>query len=229
MSKISTFQKTGVRLLISPPINTPYILDSLRFFGIDTSNLIQLCEPIRVKTMVLSSPVALGRYQLSPQICQSLRGHPNVRSLSLQSKSRKLYVPRRDVKIRSVKDADLVDNFFAEQGFLVFDNSANKIADQIAAFSAAEIVVAVHGAGLANIVYCRPSTLIVEIVPEGYDQGATSYRSLSDLLHLNYVQVFAKEELVDRKGNRCNSEISIDLVDIKKLLLELETTRQVFN
>lgn len=229
ISKINTFQKSGVRLLISPPTKIPYILDSLRFFGINIDNLIQLREPIRVKTMVLASPVALGRYQLSPQICQNLRGHSSVRSLSLQGKSRKIYVPRRDVKMRSVKDADLVDNFFTEQGFLVFDNSVNKIADQIAAFSAAEIVVAVHGAGLANIVYCRPGTLIVEIVPEGYDQGVTSYRSLSDLFSLNYIQVFAKEELVDRKGNRCNSDISIDLVDIKTLLLELETTRPVFS
>jgi capsular polysaccharide biosynthesis protein len=108
-------------------------------------------------------------------------------------------------------------------GFEVFDNAENSVREQARAFRDASIIVSPHGAGLANIVYCDPGTPIVEVVPEGYDQGVTSYRSLADLFDLRYTQLFAREAAPDRKGNRCNADIEIDVAELTQILRDLVT------
>jgi capsular polysaccharide biosynthesis protein len=116
--------------------------------------------------------------------------------------------------MRRVVNEAAVEAALADLGFEVFDNAAYSVCDQARAFRDAEIVVAPHGAGLANIVYCDPGTPVIELVPEGYDQGVTSYRSLSDLFGLPYTQLFAREAAPDRKGNRCNADIELDVDEL---------------
>lgn len=71
---------------------------------------------------------------------------------------------------------------------LVFDDHAQKSLDaagfitvypedlsvdkQIDLFSTAEKIIAAHGAGLANIVFCNPGTAVLEVFPEDYSTSA---------------------------------------------------------
>ena len=64
---------------------------------------------------------------------------------------------------------------------------------------------------------------MVEIVPKGYDQGVTSYRSLSDLFELSYTQLLAREVGLDGKGNRCNSDIEVDIGKLINIIKDFET------
>jgi hypothetical protein len=211
VSKIQVYQNAEIDKLIVPEPTKKYIGESLDFFNVSKGQLIYLDKITRVKKLTISSPVALGRYEISPQICLNLREHGSVKSLLPAGDFKYLYIPRRNVKIRKIINECEVDKYFASIGFKIFDNSEYSIAEQIAAFKSAAVVVSVHGAGLTNIVYCRPNTLVIELVPMGYDQGMTSYRSLADLFNLNYVQLFASEAAFDLKGNRCNSDVSLDL------------------
>jgi capsular polysaccharide biosynthesis protein len=60
-------------------------------------------------------------------------------------------------------------------GFEFFDPTNEPEAG--AAFHAAEAVVGVHGAALANLAFCRPGTRVLELVPS--DQCVPFYLSLS--------------------------------------------------
>jgi hypothetical protein len=53
----------------------------------------------------------------------------------------------------------------ARRGFDILDPGRMEMAAQIAAFRAAALVVGPHGAGLANIVFCRPDAVVYELVP----------------------------------------------------------------
>jgi Glycosyltransferase 61 len=65
------------------------------------------------------------------------------------------------------------------------------LATQIALFSHFGIVVAQHGAALANVVWCNPGTRVVEIAPRGFRSDC--FPPLSDL-------VGAKHILVNQEG-----------------------------
>ncbi|MFG1395464.1 glycosyltransferase family 61 protein [Roseixanthobacter pseudopolyaromaticivorans] len=57
-------------------------------------------------------------------------------------------------------------------GFITVFPEDLSVEKQIALFSTAERIVSAHGAGLANIVFCRPQTAILEIFPENYSTSA---------------------------------------------------------
>ncbi len=101
---------------------------------------------------------------------------------------RRLHIPSRNVHMRRVvNEAALM-----AVGFEVFDHAEHSVRDQAHAFRDAEIVV----------------------VPEGYDQGVTSHRSLPDLFGPPRTQLFAREAAPDRKGNRCNVDIKLDVAEL---------------
>ena len=54
----------------------------------------------------------------------------------------------------------------------------------------ADIIVAPHGAGLTNILFCRPSTILVELLPEDY--MANHFYRFSLLGQHNYYPLVGK-------------------------------------
>ena len=55
---------------------------------------------------------------------------------------------------------------------------------QIEAFRSARIVISVHGAGLTNLLFCQPGTLVIELLPSNHIKSA--YCWLAMRLGLRY-------------------------------------------
>ena len=209
-SRVAMFQAMpNIDKLAAPAASKRYVAETLEFLGVGQAQVEHLDGPVVFERLTIASPVALGRYEISPLITTTLREHPRVLELWRRPK-RRLYIPRRNVNMRQVVNESAVEAAMGQLGFEVFDNAQHSVREQVRAFRDASIIVSPHGAGLSNIVYCDAGTPVVEVVPEGYNQGVTSYRSLADLFALPYTQVFAREAVPDRKGNRCNSSIEID-------------------
>lgn len=221
-SRVAMFQTMppGCRLAAPAP-NMRYVRDTLEFMGVPQEQVEHLDGPVVFERLTVMSPFAFGRYEISPLITLTLREHPRVTELWRRPK-RRLYIPRRNVKMRQVVNEGALEAALKRLGFEVFDNGEHNVREQARAFRDAAIIVSPHGAGLANIVYCDPGTPVVELIPEGYDQGVTSYRSLADLFDLRYTQLFAREAAPDRKGNRCNSDIEVDIAELTQVLGELQ-------
>jgi capsular polysaccharide biosynthesis protein len=217
-SRVAQYQAMpDVVQLAVPMPRKRYVPETLEFLGVPQHEVIHLEAPMIFDRLVLVSPMAFGRYEISPLITETLRDHPRVRELWRRPK-RKIYIPRRNVGMRRVVNEPGVEEALRKLGFEVFDNAEHPVREQVRAFRDAALIVSPHGAGLSNIAYCDPGTPVVELVPEGYDQGVTSYRSLADLFGLPYTQLFAKEAKRDRKGNRCNSDIEIDVEELVQTL-----------
>jgi len=222
-SRVALFQTMpAMEKLVAPAPNKRYVADTLEFMGVRQNEVEHLDAPVVFEKLTIVSPVAFGRYELSPLITSTLRDHPRTTELWRRPK-RPLYIPRRNVNMRQVVNEAEVEAALKRLGFEVFDNSDFSVREQVRAFRDASMVVSPHGAGLANIVYCDAGTPVVEVVPEGYDQGVTSYRSLSDLFNLQYTQLFARESAPDRKGNRCNSDIEIDIPELTETIRKLSS------
>jgi Glycosyltransferase 61 len=70
-------------------------------------------------------------------------------------------------------------NFFLKKGYTEFYLEQLSLGAQIALFNNAKKIVAVHGAGLTNMIFCKPNTTIFELNP---GCNITCYPSLSKKL-----------------------------------------------
>ena len=217
LSNVASIQELGERTIFSPPPLANFQWRSLEFFGVAPGQISPLMGPTKISRLRLLSPMAIGRYDLSPRLVGALGNHPSVQSVWPRA-PRALYVARGDVKMRRVVNEEDILSAAAALGLEVFDPGAHSMIEQVRAFRDADLIVAAHGAALTNLVYSRPGTRVIEIVPEGYDQGVTSYRSLADMFDLAYSQLMAREAVPDRKGNRCNSDIEISTEALMQLV-----------
>jgi glycosyl transferase family 61 len=90
-------------------------------------------------------------------------------SLDLSGYSRGLYVTRGDVANtrRYVEEPELWPAL-EERGFTRLDPGSVSVREQIDRFAAAEVIVAPHGAALANLVFARPGVRVLELFAPDY-------------------------------------------------------------
>lgn len=96
-----------------------------------------------------------------------LREH--LRASGPSSLRSRLYITRGDQPHtrRYLQEAELWPHL-EQRGFSMVDPGSLSVQEQINAFSAAEVVVAPHGAGLTNIVFCPPGARILELFAGDY-------------------------------------------------------------
>ncbi len=76
---------------------------------------------------------------------------------------KRIYLQRGRTRTRRVAgEAELIVKLQA-LGFVALEGRWSNLAQQIGAFHGAEAVVAVHGAGMANMLWSRPGALLIEI------------------------------------------------------------------
>lgn len=108
---------------------------------------------------------------------------------------RRIYVSRRDAQARRVADEDAVMARLARHGFELVVPGKLSPAEQIRAFAGAEIVIAPHGAGNTNLVFCPPGATFLELVPAG--NASALYWMVANIADLRYGRMVCPE---DRPG-----------------------------
>ena len=83
--------------------------------------------------------------------------------------SKKIYVTREDSNYRKILNEGDVVSLLRERGYKVINPQLYEIDEQIEIFSNAEKIISTHGSNLANIIFCKPGTEILEIAPSFRD------------------------------------------------------------
>ncbi|XGV86209.1 MAG: glycosyltransferase 61 family protein [Limnothrix sp. BL-A-16] len=81
-----------------------------------------------------------------------------------------LYLSRSEARYRRVLNDEQVQEFLKKLGFVSISLSKLSVYQQANLLAGAEVVVAPHGAGLTNLVFCQPGTKVLEIFPHRYRQ-----------------------------------------------------------
>lgn len=85
------------------------------------------------------------------------------------SPEKRIYVSRSDADFRRVlNEDDLYAQLFQKFGFEKVVLSELSFAEQKQLFYESRIIVSAHGAGLANLIFCRLGTSIIELTPKGH-------------------------------------------------------------
>lgn len=95
-----------------------------------------------------------------------------------------LYVSRRSSPKRRLAGEAVLERALEARGFKTVFAEALSFSEQIGLFESASVVVGLHGAGLSNIVWCRPECRIIELFPPRYVNDC--YAWIASLLGLDY-------------------------------------------
>jgi len=107
-----------------------------------------------------------------------------------------IYISRRDTTIRTLLNEKAVCALMQQAGFDIIVPGEMSVQAQIDAFYRADIVIGCHGAGMANIIYCKPGTRVLELFPE-YTVSA-HFWMLASYFDLRYGAIFGTSFDQDR-------------------------------
>ena len=99
----------------------------------------------------------------------------------------KLFISREKAKRRRLTNEPELWDALEKRGFVKLRLEELTWSEQISAFRAAKVIVAPHGAGLANLVFCNSGTQVVELFHRSYVNGC--YWQLAALKALDYCPV----------------------------------------
>ena len=176
-----------------PPLNADYQWETLRLCGIPRERVVQLgtMQGLHARKLLVPNDLTVPPHpghKAAPWLTDYLRatlGYGTfLAGIDGAPRRRKLYVSRGDAPARRVLNETELIARLALLGYEPVSLTDMPIARQIATFAGASHIVALHGAGLANIVFSDTSTTLVEIFPSTY--GMASYYVLSAGLGMTY-------------------------------------------
>jgi capsular polysaccharide biosynthesis protein len=104
---------------------------------------------------------------------------------------RRIFISRRKTGTRTLANEGQLEKLLHAKGFETHFMEQYSLATQARLIREAEVIVATHGAGLANLMFARPRTHVIEIVPAGR-YNATCYPEKSRVFGLHHQLVFAE-------------------------------------
>lgn len=201
----------------------PFQLETLGRAGISENRLLQIPARRMVECDELAiTPIAVDDMskEVAPDAIAWLRGlFQDSESSARTSKPRRIYLSRRDASCRRVLNEEDISALLHRYEFEIVTASNLTVAQQAALLRDAEIVVAPHGASLTNIVFCRPGTPVIEILPVGpKGKGAHYYQGLARSSGTNW-------RVVKVRPTNQDNDYHLDCGALEKAVNDALTTR----
>jgi len=166
-------------------IGAPYQSETLALLGIPEDKLIQTHEEFYLQARRLIVPSLIMSSVYPKWACDFLRRELLAnRSLPLDQAGERIYISRAKAGQRRILNEPELTGVLASRGFRGVVLEDLPLEKQIQLFASAEAVVAPHGAGLTNLVFCRPGTKVIELFSPNYVR--IHYWLISNHVQLDY-------------------------------------------
>ena len=156
--------------------------------------LLDLMPSLAIEEVARDETLHIDTLILPLSVCAESAFHPCVadfyRAMSLnvpraaRPTPRHIYIERSSFGLRPlVNERDLMAAL-ADRGFAIVRPETLSLADQVRLFRGAETIVAPHGAALTCLGFCRPGTLVIELLMDAFCNWC--FRNLAGLMQLRY-------------------------------------------
>ena len=200
----------------------PFQKESLQRLGIPEDKIIESDRHPHIRAERLLVPSLPSHFSwLSSESVRFLRQTflPKIEG-DIPSPER-IYISRTKTRYRHLLNEPEVLDLLQEYGFVSVCLETLSLDEQVHLFSRAKAIVAPHGSGLTNILFCQPQTSVIEIVSPNYFRHY--FGAISQLVGLRHYylrgEVFACSPL--RKlmyPNPLTEDIKINLETLRKTL-----------
>jgi capsular polysaccharide biosynthesis protein len=189
--RFELIQRSGITLeeidwFIINSLSKPYQRETLELLDIPTDKILESDRHTYIQATELIVPSFPGYLDWIPQgtikfLRQTFLPHITLAKTDIQNK---IYICRAKAKNRQLVNELEVDELLHNQGFKTVFLEEMTVLEQVAVFANAEAIVAPHGSGLTNIVFCSPHTKIIELFSPHYIR--TDYWMLGQHLQLEH-------------------------------------------
>ncbi len=219
----SSIDISSIDKFIVNKIQTKFHKETIKKLGIPQNKIIESCNYPHIQTdrlIVPSIPVKFG-FRTTKWACESLKSiflSEPVNTTSLYPE--KIYISRSQALRRRIINEEEVVNLLERFSFKTIILESISMEEQALYFANARVIVAPHGAGLTNILFCHLGTKIIEFFAPEYIQ--VCYWIISNLCSLEHYHLIG-DEFDDHFSDRpVNKNI---FVNIQKLLNLLELAK----
>ncbi|MEG3953923.1 tetratricopeptide repeat protein [Microcoleus sp. herbarium2] len=198
--------------------DSAYEKETLNSLGIPQDKILESrYHPHFTADKLIVPSICDGAAGTSKWKCEYLRRMFLNEKLSLKTDySERIYISREKASYRRiVNDKDVV-GCLEKFGFRTVKLETMSVAEQAACLAAAKVVVAPHGAGLTNLVFCSPGTKVIEIFSPIY--VPICFWTISNLCDLKHYYLIA--ELFDDQTQKYagHKDMRVDLNSLEKLM-----------
>jgi len=205
LNKLNNFQKESFKFLNLDHIE---IIDSNLKRHIQSDELIATDHPNYYKGFIMEEHKNIPKW-----IVKWLRNCFLKQSEEFPTME-KIFIDRSNSLSRHCQIINYQDTleFLKKNDFKTYRLEDLSFANQIYLFQKSKIILAPHGAGLANLVFCSDKTKIIEIRPNNHPNKV--YERISEINNLNYNLYSTPPQ---KKFNK-NGDIKIDLSLLEKFI-----------
>ncbi len=201
-SKLTKFQFETLKLL---KIDPNKIIDAKKFRHVQAEFVYAVTHP-----NYFNGTIFKAHSNLPSWIIKFLRTF-FLKKVKKKFNYENIYIDRNDstqIHCKPINNYEIT-KFLKSRNFKILRLSNYSVIDQVSIFNNCKKVIAAHGAGLANIAFCKKGTKVIELIPS--DHPNRVYKRISSINKLNYRLISCKKIKNDEKG-----DMFIDLNNLKK-------------
>jgi capsular polysaccharide biosynthesis protein len=203
-----------------PSISRRFQRESLELMGITPDKIIEANSDIHIQADTLITSSYIRHQGHIPAWTSGYHQRAFVaKNQARTTSSPMVYIGRGDSKIRQVFNEPQLVEMLKKYGFETYLLSKLSFQEQVNVFASADVIVSAHGAGLANLTFCKPGTSVIEFFPQGYMKP--TYRMISHNTGLDYRYLVCKSDLPENVTiTAANVEVGMELsvhADIDKI------------
>lgn len=209
-----------------PSLKLPFQIDSLKYLGIDTSKCLESDSYKHIysnKIFATTHPYVFNNASYDIQhiprwIIFWLKKKYQHLIFTNKNSPKDIYIDRSDSifsksKLRIIENEDEIKKILKKKGFESIVLSKLKFKDQINLFYNCKKIVGLHGAGFANLIFCKRNTKVIEFRNQKFNNVIENlakkcnldYRSLE---HTNKKKLFFSQHGI----------IQIDIKKFKEII-----------
>ena len=129
--------------------------------------------------------------------------------------NKKIFIDRSESVFKhcQIINNDEVKKNLIKMGFSIHETGKMSFFEQIYLFNNAKVIVGAHGAAFTNLVFCKPKTKIIEIIPKSHPN--TVNKKISKVKNLNYFRFITKDL---KENEKTTGDIVVNINALNKKL-----------
>ena len=222
MLKLSTLDRAGLLHRYPWLVNgdlREYQLEYMRLLGHDPAQTIRVERNAVIGCRRVLVPALHVSMHAITQGVEWLRERVAPLCVARRQATRLLFLSRRDIGRRRVLNESALIEAAAPLGFERVVPGELSVAQQIAAFSSARVIVAAHGAGLTNMIFAPPGAVIVELTSSAIEH-MNLFRKLSHCTGQTVITVRSADYAVPVPEVNVNSDYRVDAQQVRRAIDE---------